>query len=114
MKLPKNCVECKFCGFGGKKLDNRACMLNGNSQPQHKVVNSRMNTCPLTGIVPHGRLIDADALLKECDKVQKAMEDHGREYSFSFMRGGDVCTTWYNVEIMIEDMPTIIQTDKGD
>lgn len=64
--------------------------------------------------VPHGRLIDADALIKEMDKQENAMYEHGREFSFSFESGGDVCTAWYNVEMMVEDAPTIIPASEED
>jgi hypothetical protein len=42
------------------------------------------------------------------NKQENAMYEHGREFSFSFKSGGDVCTAWYNVEMMVEDAPTII------
>lgn len=63
---------------------------------------------------PHGRLIDADALLKEMGKQENAMYEHGHEFSFSFKSGGDVCTAWYNVEMMVEDAPTIIPAEEGE
>ena len=63
--------------------------------------------------VPHGRLIDADVLMKEMDKQENAIFEHGREFTFSFKSGGDVCTAWYNVEMMIEDAPTIIPAEEG-
>jgi hypothetical protein len=59
-------------------------------------------------------LIDRDSLIKEVDKQVNAMYEHGNEFSFSFKSGGDVCTAWYNVEMMVEDAPTIIPAEEGE
>ena len=58
---------------------------------------------------PHGRLIDADALMKEFEKAQRVMEQHGQEYSCSFLSSSqEISTEWYCVEDMVENAPTII------
>lgn len=65
-------------------------------------------------VPPHGRLIDADALLNKFGKEQKAVYEHGREYSFSFLWGNELCTEWWGVERMVEDAPTIIPAEEGE
>ena len=99
MEMPISCAGCF----------NRSCGLwREVALPAHQ----RHKYCPLVPVPPHGRLIDADALMNEMDKQENAMYEHGREFSFSFKSGGDVCTAWYNVEMMVEDAPTIIPADK--
>lgn len=64
--------------------------------------------------VPHGRLVDADALMHEFEKAQRTMEQHGREYSCSFMSDScELSTEWYCVEDMLENAPTILEAEEG-
>jgi hypothetical protein len=66
-------------------------------------------------VPPHGRLIDADALMHEFDKAQQTMQQHGREYSCSFMSSSqELSTEWYCVEDMVENAPTIIPAEEGE
>ncbi|MBQ3330822.1 MAG: hypothetical protein IJG87_06555 [Ruminococcus sp.] len=60
---------------------------------------------------PHGRLIDADALLERFEKEEKAADEHGRDFSFSFKSGGENCTEWWPVQQMLMDAPTIIPAE---
>ena len=63
----------------------------------------------------HGRLIDADALMKEFEKAQRTLEQHGQEYSCSFMSSSqEISTEWYCVEDMVENAPTIIPAEEGE
>lgn len=63
----------------------------------------------------HGRLIDADALMQEFDKAQRTMQQHGQEYSCSFMSSSqEISTEWYCVEDMVENAPTIIPAEEGE
>ena len=69
--------------------------------------------CPLVPVPPHGRLIDADALMQEFEKAQRAMAQHGQEFSCSFMSSGqEISTEWYCVEDMLENAPTIIPAEE--
>jgi len=63
---------------------------------------------------PHGRLIDADKLLERFAKEQKAADEHGRDFSFSFYSGNEVCTEWWAVENFVADAPTIIEAEVED
>ena len=49
------------------------------------------------------RLIDADALLDKFEKESHAAEEHGRDFSFCFMRGDTPCAEWWTVMQMVED-----------
>lgn len=54
------------------------------------------------------RLIDADALMAECQLAQKQADRHGREFANAFYSGGgEISTEWWCVEDMIENAPTI-------
>ena len=54
------------------------------------------------------RLIDADALIADCQLAQKQADRHGREFANAFYSGGgEVSTEWWCVEDMIENAPTI-------
>lgn len=54
------------------------------------------------------RLIDADALMTDCQLAQKQADRHGREFANAFYSGGgDISTEWWCVEDMIENAPTI-------
>lgn len=54
------------------------------------------------------RLIDADALMADCQLAQKQADRHGREYANAFYSGGgEISTEWWCVEDMIENAPTI-------
>lgn len=66
-------------------------------------------------VPPHGRLIDADALMHEFEKAQRTMQQHGREYSCSFMSSSqEISTEWYCVEDMLDNAPTIIEAEEGE
>ena len=63
-------------------------------------------------IPPHGRLIDADALMREFGKEEKAMEIHGQEFSSSFLSSfQEISTEWYCVEDILDNAPTIIEAE---
>lgn len=54
------------------------------------------------------RLIDADALMADCQLAQKQADRHGREYANAFYSGGgEISTEWWCVEDMIENAPTV-------
>ena len=54
------------------------------------------------------RLIDADALIADCQLAQKQADRHGREFASAFYSGGgDISTEWWCVEDMIENAPTV-------
>lgn len=113
-KIPANCFECPLLDFDPNYF---FCKITGRHFSKDEPFDKdRVNDCPMIGVhESHGRLIDADALLTEFYKMEKSMEDHGREFSFSFMsRSNDISTTWYNVEIIVEDAPTVIPSEQGE
>lgn len=86
MEMPKSCADCP-CGsvFAGFK-----CMACGKQFDKYPLEN-RMDWCPLVSVPPHGRCIDADALMSGVDD------------------GDDVMFVW-----AITDAPTIIEAEGGE
>ena len=71
MKLPDNCLECPLetdygtCGYYSLFVE-----ADHDSE-----VWKRRDDCPLVEVPPHGRLIDADAFIKEeCNSCDGACE----------------------------------------
>lgn len=110
MEMPKNCAECP-CRMIGYTKDH--CNVLGKFIDFVVGSEGRREDCPLIEIPPHGRLIDADALMKEFEKAENTMAEHGQEYSCSFMSSSqEISTEWYVVEEMVDNSPTIIPADK--
>ena len=53
------------------------------------------------------RLIDGDMLLDKFEKESKAADEHGRDFSFCFMRGDTPCAEWWSVMQIVEDFITV-------
>lgn len=75
MEMPKNCDDCFLAD----------CYWACNSKSKH---------CPLVEIPPHGRLIDADFLLAEYDKIHVGKPGGAR--------------------LLIANAPTIIPAEEGE
>ena len=109
--MPESCARCQF-SIAYYSIDGYSCALcNGSADWS---IDHRPDWCPLIEIPDgHGRLIDADALMKEFEKAENTMAEHGQEYSFSFMSSSqEISTEWYAVEEMVDNSPTIIPSDK--
>ena len=95
MEMPTSCWDCPL------NYDSIDCMVadialrekgGGDLLYEHE----RASQCPLVHVPLHGRCIDADALLKGCERV--ATEYATREYAFS--------------QSAIENAPTIIPAEE--
>ena len=110
MEMPTSCDECI--------LNNGITCYAVPDYKEDGVVgrtDDRPDWCPLVPVQPRGRLIDADALMKEFEKAQRTMQQHGQEYSCSFMSSSqEISTEWYCVEDMLENAPTIIPAEEGE
>ena len=64
MEMPEGCYYCPFAD-GVWQVDKR-CVINGKEMPRDRW-NMQQNhiNCPLIPVPKHGRLIDADAILKD-------------------------------------------------
>lgn len=99
MEMPKDCISCEFsypmfegiwyCGYAGKYIDEE------NDEEYYEAAYSY--DCPLVEVpTPHGRLIDAGALLTE-----------RRKSKYYHLKNGDIAIP----VIDIEHAPTIIEAE---
>lgn len=93
MKMPKNCAECEI----SQAYDIRStwCPLTFSTQAELK----KQDNCPLIEVPPHGRLIDADALIMSDKPVSRMM-----------MFGGQFVYT----QSEIDEAPTIIEAESEE
>ncbi len=66
MEMPKNCIECP-CGHEteGAFWDECSVLAREYEKDADSV---RPNWCPLVELPPHGRLIDADKLMRDIEE----------------------------------------------
>ena len=110
ISMPKCCAECDaeghyedsygdeygfFCPFGYKAYTSETRELK------------RLDDCPLVPVPPHGRLIDADALMKTCGMAMDCYDCPNGEHGWC-KRSQDAA----NICEAIEDAPTVIPVSK--
>ena len=105
-EMPKDCPMCplshwnKLDEFTGCEVVNgkRFAVTNDKGYAQS---NTRPSWCPLVEIPPHGRLIDADKLMKPfCDLLEK--DEHSLDY---------YSVGYTGLDAMISDSPTVIESE---
>lgn len=100
MEMPTRCWDCPMC------YDMMACTITGLNWYRDTVdlsidpAEERMPNCPLIELPPHGRLVDADAMLEFVDAGHLR---HPHILSWSDR----------DVEDMIDSRPTIIPAEGG-
>ena len=92
IEMPDGCRDCKF-------QNDTICMLIDGCWYDESNGANRRPECPLVPVPPHGRLIDADALLKTNNPVGKSMV-FGGQYVYT--------------ENEIQAAPTIIEAEEGE
>ena len=94
MKMPKNCLTCKLRGDGSDSKYIWDCPFTGLEYTREEGETRRLDDCPLVEVpAPHGRLIDADKLMRDIGKyhVSDGMFQH-----------------WVDVQ------PTVIEAEEGE
>ena len=71
MKMPERCEDCPVCHVY-ETATVVACGCKINMRTRELGCVTRPDWCPLIEVPPHGRLIDATALLKS---ISRAIED---------------------------------------
>lgn len=94
MEMPKNCVDCPLFEDKYHFHGCHAVPKSFDDMDMWDFVGDRPSWCPLIEVPPHGRLIDADALMK-------SVPNFGFGYR-GIMQG------------VIEVAPTIIEAEVDD
>lgn len=97
MSKPTECNNCEFVQHGAT---NDWCYIT------EKQLHC---DCPLIEIPPHGRLIDADALMKTCGMATDCYDCPNGEHGWC-KRSQDAA----NICEAIEDAPTIIPAEESE
>ena len=95
MEMPKNCLWCDL------NYDGYRCSITGDGTLSVDD-NERHPNCPLIELPPHGRLIDADALMKDAENV-----------SYKDCWHMTVTDSFVSVENIVH-APTIIEAEVGN
>lgn len=102
MKMPTRCFDCPMCEISDIEI---CCSISIGVAVSYEeideqiAIQDRPSWCPLVKIPPHGRLIDADALIKSDRMVSKLM-----------MFGGEYVYT----QAEIDRSPTIIEAEESE
>ncbi|MBQ2641331.1 MAG: hypothetical protein IJG15_04965 [Lachnospiraceae bacterium] len=99
IEMPESCQDCIFCSFETDYEDD--CYFVCHAIPKQIIPFSseRQEECPLIPVPPHGRLIDADALIID-------LMDRGIE--------GLQTDDWHEIQQTVEDAPAIISAEKEE
>lgn len=103
MEMPESCWECEV--GSASQLDNKTCPFYAmEGQEQENYQNKIAEGCPVSYVPPHGRLIDADALMKEIQETCK------RLYGTDDINA--VSPTLAAFKLYIGEAPTIIEAEE--
>ena len=100
MEMPKSCGDCPFFNRGANPMGEDFifaqpwgdCLVSGE---ENVIEHDISMDCPLVEVPPHGRLIDADALMK---KVREKADFPSHE--------------WCEAIECLEDAPTVLEASK--
>ena len=93
MEMPKSCWRCTLSHLYEKPRKMLVCKITHEEVLRHKIDSN----CPLISVPPHGRLIDADALLKPKNQHVDVLADE-----------------WYVTVRTIETAPTILEAEEEE
>ena len=118
MKMPKNCVECKFfVKSDSPKYPFVDCVLIGRLGSVFNAISIPVD-CPLVPVPPHGRLIDADAFAENLKNVsiRQGYKDTliGESLSVDDVIDAIIADLTGKALCGFELNPTIIPADKGE
>lgn len=120
IKMPKSCWDCEL--GSAQQLDDRPCpFYSMDYREQKKYSDKRVDGCPLVELPPHGRLIDADALIadlkrqcKEVFRIDTVSPDDfwiTRNEAYNERLWTTWCESLYDY---INAAPTIIEAEEGE
>lgn len=105
MAMPNRCFECIFL----TTVPNFFCLAGKRDLcAEHGINISRPNWCPLIEVhTPHGRLIDADALINELASEHVGGLEAIKIYTGADTWTGGLHTAWRT----IDDADTVIEAE---
>ena len=53
------------------------------------------------------KYVDADVLMERFVREERACDEHGRDFTFSFKSNGVSCAEWWTVQQMLEEAQTL-------
>ena len=100
MEMPKRCGRCDFRipVFDDGIFDHYECCITAAIIDN---LGEKMVDCPLVPVPPHGRLIDADALMAKDRQIYRS-------------DGAAIGIKRYIELYEIDDAPTIIEAEEGE
>ena len=106
MDMPTNCGDCKafvcYRQWAGDVGDCFCGITKNDAKAKEKNAD-----CPLTPVPPHGRLIDADALI---DAIIAKYIRHERNRELVFA----VAEIKQDLADIINELPTILEAEEGE
>ena len=108
MDMPENCETCAYQTKG-------ACFASGVNKGTitiRRIDKDRPDWCPLVALPEkHGRLIDADATMKQwgLDKATKYGNETAEQQHFSYST-----MMMYEIVDILDDAPVIIEAEGGE
>ena len=113
MEMPKSCFCCPFrLKFNPDEIKCLVTREEFEETFSGTIETRHWGDCPLIEVPPHGRLIDADELMKKIFGNSLS----GREWSELVLTKdkNELQTALFNLPIMFNNAPTIIPADKED
>ena len=115
MEMPKDCDSCPFFD---DDADYPICTITMHSRGYNwSPIGQIMSDCPLAPVPPHGRLIDADALIasvsaETCDCNPEHFDLEDKEGYGKWMLHNGINTGITAARVRIKNAPTIIEKEE--
>lgn len=114
MDKPGGCADCDFCRIQDINFELLYYCNRIERFIDEEEACNIPSDCPIIELPEHGDLIDRDVLLAEYERDERAADEHGREFSFSFDSGGARCTEWGIVQQKLMDAHAIVPASKEE
>ena len=107
MEMPKDCRECLLCNYHISAGETWCEAIDGLLATDYGPIlfDGRDSDCPLVEIkTPHGRLIDADALIAD---IKECIEAKDSNCEWEQVQGLEVA-----LSCAMDDAPTVIEAEE--
>lgn len=105
MEMPQSCDDCRLKKSYVYAVRSEECAYYCRNVDPYVSMGKRPDWCPLIDVPPHGRLIDADALLRDFPiRLDHYDKEHGSKH---FVYGVETVMDY------VSEMPTIIEAEEG-